>query len=68
MREQGIVKWFDNQRGFGFIERDGKEDVFVHFKAIKSDGYKTLKEGQKVSFDIAEGRKGLQADNLEIIK
>lgn len=68
MREQGVVKWFDNQKGFGFIARQGKEDVFVHFRAIKADGYKSLAEGQKVSFEVAEGRKGLQAENLEIIK
>jgi CspA family cold shock protein len=69
VREQGSVKWFDNKKGFGFVARDsGKSDIFVHFKSIKGDGFKSLTEGQKVSFEVAEGRKGLQAENLEIIK
>lgn len=67
VREQGQVKWFDNKKGFGFIARDGKPDIFVHFKSIKGEGYKTLEDGQRVSFEIVEGRKGLQADNLEVI-
>lgn len=68
MREEGTVKWFDNKKGFGFIARTGESDVFVHFKAIKGDGYKTLNEGQMVSFEVVEGRKGLQAENLQIIE
>lgn len=67
MREFGTVKWFDNKKGFGFIEcANGKSDLFVHFKAIRGDGYKSLSEGQKVSFETAEGRKGLQAENVEL--
>ena len=58
---QGKVKWFNNEKGFGFIEMEGSEDVFVHFSAIQSDGYKALEEGQEVSFDITEGNRGPQA-------
>ncbi|WP_440602930.1 cold shock domain-containing protein [Bacillus sp. GB_SG_008] len=61
---QGKVKWFNAEKGFGFIERDGGDDVFVHFSAIQHDGYKTLEEGQKVEFDIVEGARGLQAANV----
>lgn len=68
MREQGTVKWFDNKKGFGFVAREGKSDIFVHFRAIKSDGYKSLDEGQKVSFEVEDGRKGLQAANLELVE
>lgn len=60
----GRVKWFDEKKGFGFIERDGGNDVFVHFRAIKGDGFKTLVEGQSVQFDIEEGQKGPQAANV----
>lgn len=61
----GIVKWFNNAKGYGFVKPDGLEkDVFIHFSAIAMDGYKTLKEGQKVEFDISEGPKGLHAANL----
>jgi len=61
----GVVKWFNNAKGYGFVKPDGLEkDVFVHFSAIDMDGYKTLKEGQKVEFDISEGPKGLHAANL----
>ena len=61
----GIVKWFNNAKGYGFVKPDGLEtDVFVHFSAIEMDGYKTLKEGQKVEFEISEGPKGLHAANL----
>jgi CspA family cold shock protein len=67
VREQGTVKWFDNTRGFGFIERENKTDIFVHFRAVKGNGFKSLSEGQKVSFETAEGRKGLQAENVELI-
>ncbi|CAG9612189.1 Cold shock protein CspA [Bacillus rhizoplanae] len=61
---QGKVKWFNAEKGFGFIERDGGDDVFVHFSAIQHDGYKALEEGQKVEFDIVEGARGPQAANV----
>ncbi|EJS67218.1 MULTISPECIES: cold shock-like protein CspB [Bacillus cereus group] len=61
---QGKVKWFNNEKGFGFIEMEGAEDVFVHFSAIQGDGYKALEEGQEVSFDITEGNRGPQAANV----
>ena len=60
----GTVKWFNNTKGYGFIGRDGGEDVFVHFSAIKGEGFKTLEEGQKVEFSIQEGPKGLQAADV----
>ena len=59
--EKGTVKWFNGAKGYGFITREGGEDVFVHFKAIAGDGYKTLNEGDKVEFDVEQGPKGLQA-------
>ena len=61
---QGKVKWFNAEKGFGFIEREGGEDVFVHFSAIQGDGFKTLDEGQNVAFDIVEGPRGPQAANV----
>ena len=61
---QGKVKWFNSERGFGFIEREGGEDVFVHFSAIQMDGYKALEEGQRVEFDIVKGERGAQAANV----
>ncbi|MDH3900786.1 MAG: cold-shock protein [Gammaproteobacteria bacterium] len=62
----GIVKWFSNSKGYGFISPDeGGEDVFAHFSAIEMEGYKTLNEGQKVEFDITDGPKGLQASNIK---
>lgn len=60
----GKVKWFNAEKGFGFIEREGGEDVFVHFSAIKMDGYKALDEGQTVEFDIVKGERGPQAANV----
>jgi CspA family cold shock protein len=63
--EQGKVKWFNAEKGFGFIEREGADDVFVHFSAIQGDGFKTLEEGQDVSFDIEEGQRGPQAANVQ---
>ncbi|WP_277631139.1 cold-shock protein [Atopococcus tabaci] len=62
--EQGTVKWFNADKGFGFIERDGADDVFVHFSAIQTDGFKTLDEGQEVTFEVEEGNRGLQAANV----
>ena len=64
---QGTVKWFSNEKGYGFIEREGGEDVFVHFSAIQADGYKSLTEGQRVEFEVVQGQKGLQAANVQII-
>ncbi|KHD84305.1 cold-shock protein [Heyndrickxia ginsengihumi] len=63
--EQGTVKWFNSEKGFGFIEREGGDDVFVHFSAIQGEGYKTLEEGQKVSFDVEQGARGPQAANVQ---
>jgi cold shock protein len=65
---QGTVKWFNGDKGFGFIEPDdGGKDVFVHFSAIQGSGYKTLEEGQRVSFETSQGQKGPQADNVQVI-
>ena len=64
---EGTVKWFSDQKGFGFIERESGSDLFVHFSEIKSDGFKTLAEGQKVTFETADGPKGPQATNVNII-
>ncbi|RCW71912.1 cold-shock protein [Saliterribacillus persicus] len=61
---QGTVKWFNADKGFGFIEVEGQDDVFVHFSAIQGDGFKTLEEGQSVSFEIEEGNRGPQAANV----
>ncbi len=64
----GSVKWFNADKGYGFLTQDdGGKDVFVHFRAIQSDGYKTLLEGQRVEFDIEDGQKGLQAANVQPI-
>ena len=65
--EKGIVKWFNAEKGFGFIERESGDDVFVHFSAILGDGFKSLEEGQAVSFEIVEGNRGAQAANVEKI-
>ncbi|WP_124057569.1 cold-shock protein [Vaginisenegalia massiliensis] len=65
--EQGKVKWFNSEKGFGFIEREGGTDVFVHFSAIQGEGFKTLEEGQEVSFEVEEGARGPQAANVEKI-
>ncbi len=64
MKEQGTVKWFNASKGFGFIQRQSGEDVFVHYSAIQSDGYRSLNEGQAVEFEVTRGPKGLQATNV----
>lgn len=61
---EGVVKWFNDAKGFGFIEQEGGPDVFVHFSSIQSDGFKSLAEGDRVSFDITDGQKGPQAANV----
>jgi CspA family cold shock protein len=67
VKEQGTVKWFNASKGFGFIQRQTGEDVFVHFSAITMDGYKSLNEGQAVEFEVKKGPKGLQAENVTIL-
>jgi cold shock protein len=64
----GTVKWFNAEKGFGFISRVGGEDVFVHFSAIQGDGYRNLEEGQRVEFDVAPGRKGDEAQNVRAVQ
>ena len=64
MREKGVVKWFNAAKGYGFIQRSNGDDVFVHFSAIQSEGYKSLNEGQAVEFEVKQGPKGLQAENV----
>ena len=63
--KQGTVKWFNAEKGFGFIEVEGENDVFVHFSAINQEGYKSLEEGQSVTFDVEEGARGPQAANVQ---
>lgn len=65
--EQGIVKWFNSSKGYGFIQRDSGGDVFVHYKSISSSGFKKLNEGEKVEFEVQESQKGLQAVNVKVI-
>lgn len=65
MKEQGTVKWFNAAKGYGFIQRESGEDVFVHFSAIQGDGYRSLEEGARVSFEVRQGPKGLQAANVQ---
>jgi len=62
--QEGIVKWFNAEKGFGFISREGGDDVFVHFSAIQGNGFKTLEEGQRVTFEVVQGPKGPQAANV----
>ncbi len=64
MKEQGTVKWFNNEKGFGFITREGADDVFVHHSAIQATGFKSLNEGDHIEFDVVRGPKGLQAQNV----
>ena len=66
-KEQGSVKWFNGAKGYGFIERDKGGDIFVHFSAIVADGFRTLEEGQRVEFTVAQGAKGLQAQEVTIV-
>ena len=67
MKEQGTVKWFNAGKGFGFIQRQDGEDVFVHFSAIQGDGYRSLNAGQAVEFEVVRGPKGLQASNVQAL-
>lgn len=67
VRERGTVKWFNSEKGYGFIEREKGGDVFVHFKAISAEGYKSLSEGQRVEFSVTKGPKGLQAEEVKVI-
>ena len=67
-RELGTVKWFNNSKGYGFIQRDAGGDVFVHFRAIQGDGYRTLVEGQRVEFSVTQGQKGLQAEDVSVVE
>ncbi|MBI4165704.1 MAG: cold-shock protein [Acidobacteria bacterium] len=66
-KEQGTVKWFNASKGYGFIRRESGEDVFVHYSAIQGEGYRSLEEGARVSFEVRKGPKGLQADAVERI-
>lgn len=65
---KGTVKWFDAKKGYGFITKEDGEDIFVHYSAIQAEGYKTLKEGDKVEFEVQNGQKGPQAANVKVIK
>jgi len=65
--EQGTVKWFNDAKGFGFISRQNGEDVFVHFSAIQSNGFRSLQEGQAVQFNVVKGPKGFQAENVQVL-
>ena len=66
-RQNGTVKWFSDEKGYGFITPDSGADLFVHFRAIEGTGFKSLKEGQKVSFETVKGEKGMQADKVQLI-
>lgn len=66
-REQGTVKWFNDTKGFGFIQRQAGEDVFVHFRAIRGDGHRSLRDGQKVEFTVVKGQKGFQAEDVRAL-
>jgi CspA family cold shock protein len=64
---EGTVKWFSNEKGYGFIAREGAEDVFVHHSQVNMEGYRSLTEGQKVEFEVEQGDKGLQAKNVQLV-
>lgn len=66
-RETGTVKWFDNSKGWGFITRASGDDVFVHYKSVRGEGYRTLEDGQQVEFEVAQGAKGLQAQDVIVV-
>ncbi len=66
-REVGTVKWFNNSKGFGFITRENGTDVFVHFSSLRGEGYRSLEDGQRVEFEVIEGDKGLQAQDVAVI-
>ena len=66
-RQNGTVKWFNGEKGYGFITPENGPDLFVHFRAIEGSGYKTLEEGQKVSFEAVQGQKGMQADKVQVL-
>jgi CspA family cold shock protein len=68
MKEQGTVKWFNGAKGYGFIQRESGDDVFVHYSAIVGEGYRTLEEGARVSFEVTKGPKGFQATNVELVR
>jgi cold shock protein len=68
MRTQGIVKWYNESKGFGFIGVDGGADVFVHYNAIQVNGYRALAEGAKVTFDVVDGKKGPQAEDVKVVE
>jgi CspA family cold shock protein len=65
-RETGTVKWFDAKKGYGFINREDGEDVFIHYSSIQGTGYRVLQDGQKVEFEVVQGKKGLEATNLTV--
>ncbi len=67
VREQGVVKWFNDTKGFGFIQRSGGDDVFVHFRAIQGDGHRSLRDGQRVEFSVVQGQKGFQAEDVKTL-
>ena len=67
-RESGVVKWFNESKGFGFIQRESGDDIFVHFRAIRGDGFRTLRDGQKVEFAVVEGQKGCQAEDVQSLE
>lgn len=66
-REEGVVKWFSAEKGYGFISRDGGQDVFVHYSAIQGSGYRNLEQGRKVEFELTQGPKGQQASNVTML-